>query len=673
MARQEETSRKIHLDFHTPHWVKQVGQNFNAEQLVQTWKQARVNAVTVVFGYCACGNAYYENAAGQVHPGLQQDLLIPLLSAANLEGIKIYVHFSVGIHDRAVLEHPEWAMQRKNGSRLDTEEGKWWGWPCFNSPFVEEWFWPQLRDFIPRFPDVAGIFLDMVMYPTDTCYCQYCHEKAVANGLVLSQRKDMERFERLTLDRFMEDTRKIIKSLNPNMEFTCNNQWFVGGARNEALDFIELEAPVSWNSYHYPVMSRYIRTLPKPSGGMTTRFPKNWGYFGSLNNETQLKFECATIMATLGSCCIGDQLHPSGKPDDGVYELIGEAYRFVEEREPWTLHAQSVPYIAIMADQQRNAQVSGEELADYDHQSSVALYGSGLMMLEGNRHFDVLDQQSDISAYKLVWLAENKTLDPALAERLEQYVSGGGKLLVTGSGLWEVPEWRCLLEKLADVEMEGTETQSGTYIRPLPIISKGVPPIPYFVKGKFVRWKPGKHANIAAEIVRLYENIDPDRRFGHFHAPAGDDSGSPAAVIRQYGKGKVCMVATPLSEDYFRIGSRHIRQIVMNITDELLAPSERIVEVDAANPSVEISLMSQKNRWILHLVQYGAKRNTGNTVVEEVPIRYQLPIRVRTPYVPRNVYVAPSGLKLDWSWKDGQLQSIVPELHIHQMVVMEWE
>ncbi|MFC3773675.1 hypothetical protein [Paenibacillus sp. GCM10012303] len=102
------------------------------------------------------------------------------------------------------------------------------------------------------------------------------------------------------------------------------------------------EALVSWNSYHYPVIARYIRTLPKPSGGMTTRFPKNWGYFGSLNNPVQLKFECATIMATLGDCCVGDQLTPSGKPEEGVYELIGEAFRFVKEREAWTSGAKSV-------------------------------------------------------------------------------------------------------------------------------------------------------------------------------------------------------------------------------------------------------------------------------------------------------------------------------------------
>ncbi|WP_167858981.1 alpha-amylase family protein [Paenibacillus cymbidii] len=669
----ELTSRKIHLDFHTPHWVEQVGQSFDAERLVQTWKQARVNAVTAVFGYCACGNAYYEGAAGQQHPGLQQDMLTPLLAAAKREQIQIYVHFSTGIHDRAVLEHPEWAMQRKDGSRLDTDGGRSWGWPCFNSPFVEEWFWPQLRDFVPRFPDVAGIFLDMVMYPADTCYCSYCRQKAAALGLDLNRREEMERFERLTLDTFMAQTKTLIQSLDPQMAFTSNNQWYIGGARSEYLDFIELEAPVSWNSYHYPIVARYIRTLPKPSGGMTTRFPKNWGYFGSLNNETQLKFECATILATLGACCVGDQLHPSGKPDEGVYELIGDAYAFVQEREAWALNAQSVPYLGILADDQRNCQIRSAPADYFAHQTPEALYGAGLALLEGNRHFDVLDRLSELAPYRLLWLAENRTLDTALIPAIRAYVAGGGKLLVTGSELWRNAEWRLLLEELAGVKLADIAASPGIFVKPGDKLAAGIPQVPYFVKSAYARLLPGSGAEVAAELILPYENIDPSRRFGHYHAPAGEPSGNPAAVIGRYGAGAVCVAPLSLAEDYFSVGSRHIRQLVLSMIDELLPAEERLLEVAAHSPAVEVSLMrqEQKNRWVLHLVQYGAKRHTGNTVIEELPLRRDIPVRVRLAQRPAAVYAAPSRQPLDWTWTDGVLETIVPELHIHQMVVME--
>lgn len=672
MNGKQATNRKIHLDFHTPHWVKRVGHEYDPEALVRIWKEASVNAVTVVFGACACGNAYYETAEGPVHPGLERDMLAPLLPVAKREGIAVYVHFSVGIHNRAVIEHPEWAMRTKDGAALDTKNGTAWAWPCFNSPFAESWFWPQLKEFVQRFPDVAGIFLDMVVIPgSGNCYCHNCRRKAEELGLDLEREEHLERLERVTLDEFMAKTREIVKSSSrPDMAFTCNNQWYVGGARNEALDFIELEAPVSWNSYHYPVIARYIRTLPKPSGGMTTRFPKNWGYFGSLNNAVQLKFECATILATLGDCCVGDQLTPSGKPEEGVYELIGEAFRFVREREAWTFDAKTVPYLAIAADRQRRAVTSGST-GDTGRQSTAALYGAGLALLEGSRHFDIIDQDSDFAAYTCVWLAENRSFDPALAQSLKRFVANGGKLLVTGAGLWEQDDWRAALEEMADVRYGGPGRMAGTFIRPLPRMADSIAPVPYFVKGGFARLTPGPRAETLAALHEPYEGIDPAVRFGHFHAPAGEETGEPGAVLAPFGKGKIAIAAVPLAEDYFQIGSRNVRQLVLNMLDLLIAPEERIVEADTRSPSIEISLMSQSepDRWVLHLVQYGAKRSTGNTVIEELPVRTGIPLRLRPPRKALDVSLAPSGEALPWSWRDGTLKVVVPELHIHQMVV----
>jgi hypothetical protein len=666
-------NRKIHLDFHTPYWVKQVGQDFDAEALVQTWKQAHVNAVTVVFGLCACGNAYYKSPAAPVHPGLQKDLLKPLLPAAKREGIDIYVHFAPGINDRAVIENPEWAMVTRDGKPLlpDTD-GRKWGWVCFNSPWVVLKFLPQLDDFVPRFPDVAGVFLDMTTYPPGTCYCEFCRSKAQALGLDLHRDEDMSRLWHISLTEFLEKARAIVKKHQPNMGFTCNNQWYVGGPKPHLQDWIELEAPVSWNSYHFAVMSRYLRTLPIASLGMTTRFPINWGYFGSLNNIIQLKYENAAILATLGANCIGDHLPASGKPEQGAYALIGEAFAFVEEREEWALDAKTVPYIAILADDQRV--VRGRMADRFGHQTPEALYGAGLALLEGNRHFDVIDERCDLKPYKLIWLAENKALSQAAAERVRDFVAAGGQLLVTGSGLWRNEGWRELLEQLADVRclgfVEANWDGKGEFIEPLPPLAEKLPIAPMKVKGAFVRLEPGARAIKLATAYRPYEGIE--RRYGHFHAPAGDEADTPGAVSATYGKGNITVIAAALAEDYFAIGSRNIRQLTMNAVDYMLKPQERLVEVDAQTPAIEVSLMSKPGQWILHLTQYNAKRHSGHTVIEEIPLRYRIPVTLRPPAKPQRVYLAPTHEEIPWTWDDGRLDAIVPELHIHLMIVLEF-
>ncbi|WP_281888775.1 alpha-amylase family protein [Paenibacillus sp. YYML68] len=666
----QNENRKIHLDFHTPYWVKEVGQQFDAEKLVKVWKNAHINAATVVFGLCACGNAYYESEHAPVHPGLKTDMLRELLPAAEREGITIYVHFGPGINDRSVVEHPEWAMVCESGRRLDTNGGKEWGWACFNSPYVTEWFYPQLRDFVRQFPQVAGVFLDMVTYPRDTCYCSHCRTKAVELGLNIHQPSDLAKLWEHTLESFMAEARTIVKEANPDMGFTSNCRWFVGGARSKSLDSIELEAPVSWNSYHYAVMSRYIRNLGIPHNAQTTRFPKNWGYFGSLNNEVQLKYECATILATLGAICIGDHLPASGKPEQAVYDLIGTAYEFVKDREDWALDARTVPYIAILADYQQ--MVRGDRAEDFGHQAPESLYGAGLTLLEGNRHFDVIDAQHELEPFKLIWLAENVSLDEAMSVNLDAYVYNGGKLLVTGGGLWSSTLWRSWLERVAKVRWLGNACEDGEFFQPVEQIAKDVPSAPMFVKGYFPRWDVYEGAAIVAEAYRPYENIPPSQRYGHFHAPVGEKASYPGAVRAAYGAGEVIVCAAELARDYFRIGSKHVRQSVLNMIDALLPFSEQTVEVHAHSPSVEVSLMEKEGMWVLHLTQYSAKRHTGNTVIEEVPLRYDIPVVLRPQQPPKRVYTVPTMEELEWSWHDGEMRCTVPELHIHVMVVVEW-
>jgi hypothetical protein len=45
---------------------------------------------------------------------------------------------------------------------------------------------------------------------------------------------------------------------------------------------------------------------------------------------------------------IGDQLHPAGRIDQDVYDLIGEVYAEVEEKEPWCEGAKAVTEIAVL-------------------------------------------------------------------------------------------------------------------------------------------------------------------------------------------------------------------------------------------------------------------------------------------------------------------------------------
>ena len=69
--------------------------------------------------------------------------------------------------------------------------------------------------------------------------------------------------------------------------------------------------------------------------GMTGKFHLSWGEFGGFKHPNALRYEAALSLACSARCSVGDQMHPYGFLDDATYELIGKAYKEVEEVEEY--------------------------------------------------------------------------------------------------------------------------------------------------------------------------------------------------------------------------------------------------------------------------------------------------------------------------------------------------
>src|ERR1700691_3609946 len=96
-------------------------------------------------------------------------------------------------------------------------------------------------------------------------------------------------------------------------------------------------------------MSRYTRRLGLDYLGMTGRFHRSWGDFGTIRNQAALDYECFRMLAYAGKCSIGDQLHPRGRLVKAVYERIGSTYASVKLKEPWCIGAKAVSEIGSLS------------------------------------------------------------------------------------------------------------------------------------------------------------------------------------------------------------------------------------------------------------------------------------------------------------------------------------
>ena len=180
--------------------------------------------------------------------------------------------------------------------------------------------------------------------------------------------------------------------------------------------------------------------------GMTGRFHRSWADWGGLKHPDALRFECGGILATGGAVSIGDQLHPRGRLNGAVYEVIGDAFRDVEKVEPYCKNVKPEVQIAVLvldpgADKANHVSVNAQPSAAAGMVSAATdnLEGACKMLLELHHQFDVITDRTcpDFSKYEMIVLPDRAYGSAATVARLKEYAANGGKLFVSHEALME--------------------------------------------------------------------------------------------------------------------------------------------------------------------------------------------------------------------------------------------
>ncbi|MFN5936284.1 MAG: beta-galactosidase trimerization domain-containing protein, partial [Roseiflexaceae bacterium] len=103
---------------------------------------------------------------------------------------------------------------------------------------------------------------------------------------------------------------------------------------------------------------------------------------------------------------------------------VGHVYREVAKREAWCVDATAVTDIAVFS-------LEKPVSASWADAIPPATFGVVRMLEELAMQFDIVDAQADLSRYALLILPDVLDVDAALAAKIEAYVAGGGRLLVS--------------------------------------------------------------------------------------------------------------------------------------------------------------------------------------------------------------------------------------------------
>lgn len=652
--------RQVHLDFHTSEKIPGIGSRFSKAQFQEALKTGHVNSITV-FSKCHHGWAYHPSKANEIHPGLDFDLLGAQIEAAHEIGVRTPVYLSAGFDEKMALRHPEWlVVGREEGTLLLPDfAAPHYHLFCFNSPYLD-YLLAQIEEVVQNY-DADGIFLDIV--GVRRCHCQHCTRALLAEGKdPLDDAAVAELGERVYKN-YTKKVREAIDRIRPGLPVFHNSGHIQRGRRDLAYvdSHLELESlPTGgWGYDHFPLSARYVQQLGLDYLGMTGKFHGTWGEFGGFKHPNALRYEVSLAAANGAKSSIGDQLHPQGGMDMATYRLIGTAYGELEEKEEWLNHVKPVADIALFSCQAYSSFLDssqGERNPDVDA-------GAVRMLLEGHYLFDVVDAESDLSRYKVVILPDCERIVPALQEKLNAFLNGGGRILASGkSGLYEDKDIFAFDFGAAYI---GQCPYTPCYFRP-DFGMEGLFDTAYVLYSQAEMVSLASGSSLGRQEVP-YFNRTAEHFCSHQHTP---DSGESAGPGMTRGKDGI-YIGWQVFSEYARHGALISKRMVQHALDVLLG-GEKSLETTLGAQGVA-TLMEQEGRYIQHLL-YGVpvKRGSGVEVIEDLVPVHGVKVRLRLPKAVKRAYLAPQREEIPFVEKGGAVEYEVEEFCCHQMVVLEY-
>ena len=650
--------RQVHLDFHTSPLVPDVGAEFNADEFAGTLKKAYVDSINI-FAKCHWGMSYYPTKVGVMHPSLHFDLLGQMIRACHKHDIHTVIYLC-GMWDmRMALQHPDYRVLDENGGCTPGGPFKaTWIDLCLNTPYAD-YLAAQTEELAKNY-DAEGFWFDLVDYPHNGCCCPYCMSERQSLGLDSSRVEVRQAHTVTVMLRVMDRLTKTVRRYRPNSLIFYNGKARVGMHHDVKYEtHIEIESLPGgpWGYSHFDVMSRYVRNLGVDYVGMTGRFHRSWGGFGTVRNQAALDYECFRILAQAGKCSIGDQMHPRGRLGQAVYEVIGNSYRSVAEKEPWCRGSKALTEIGFVS------------TAHFTYGNTLTEPDLGVTKLLSQLHhqFDALDWDSSFERYKLVILPDEHRLSEEQAAKVRRYLAGGGHLILSHQSGMDDDARRFVLEEIG-VDYLGPSPypgDEGDYMEALGSFAEGLTPMIHFTFASGLWVKPRPDTSVLARFWKPYF----DRTYQHFcsHAENPEDQATeqPAVTLR----GNVIYVAFPVFTSYARNSYLAQKQTVANCIKRFLP--DPLVKVQAPS-SAEVAVTEQSGQRVVHILYYSAERRAPDLdIVEGVIPLHNVKLALRADRRPQRVYLAPQKDDLTCDYGQGYAEVVVPQVNGHQMVVFE--
>lgn len=632
----------LHFDFHAVNSDSAIGKTFDAGTIDSMLTLIKPDYIQVdCKGHP--GISSYPTKVGNPAPGFVKDPYEIWRRVTAKHGVGLFVHYSGIIDFEAVKKHPEWGVLDKEGKII---EGK----NSVRGPYVDKLLIPQLKELTDNYK-IDGAWVDGESWALELDYSKYMLDafrnetgiKTVPRGSADPGWQEFRDFNRDSFRKYMAHYVDELHKYAPGFQLTSNWAFssFIPRPVDVNIDFISGDFEPNNSLYSGLFESRCMAPQGKPWDLMVWSFAHDDNGCYVYKSLTQLK-QAAAVVISMGG---GFQIYSTQNRDASVkpwlFKNLQSVGNFCRERQPFCQYAKPVPQIAMLYSTE-NYSKNSEPLYSASGKIHDPIRGMLNLLLDSQNAVEILMEhhfEKRISEYPLVVIPEVESLTENFKKTLLEYVNAGGNLLVIGA------EAAKMFAPQLGVQMK----DSAFYC----VRNLGWDGHMAGVRGLYQPVIPESGTETTGFLYP-----EPDFRF----------QASPAATIASYGKGKIAGVYFSLGRFYLKMKSPVYKNFINAIVRRLF-PSP-IVEVKGSD-DVVVTVNRVNNSLAVNLINLsGPHQNIRVSCYDKIPAPGPLDVKIRYASQPEEVTLQPGNIPLKYSYKDGEITTVIDKLEIHSIIVI---
>lgn len=640
--------------------LREIDAGMDVEAYVASLKAAGANVVLfnvggIVANYPSELPYHYRN------PFLKGDLTGEVVTRLHAEGLRVIARFDFSkVNERLAREHPEWLTREADGRSVPPYNGQ--VAVCLNSWYQQEGMLKILGEVMDRYP-IDGVFFNMIGYPRrdysgrpiGICQCGNCRQRFQAMfGLELPKHEKeatfatgkYQEFTRRTISEQFAKVNAFVKVRNPGLAICTYTEAGVDVVRKESNSALD-----DW-VYEEGFRTRLARLNhpDKPLANAAVHFPRYPHRHASVSPDLTRKrlFGCLVNGGWLDFYCIG---RFNGQEDRLGLEEVEDVFGFHAGNERWLTNTVELADIGLAVEGAGKT----EEVR-------------GLIGLLSQAHVSyelVSLARSDLGQLPALIVPVNGSLGAEAMRRLDDYVKGGGRLLLTGGPV--TPELKSLGLSAAG---EVRPAEQGTYIRIRPE-DKSRLKQPVLAKLDLVPLSGRLWTATMAEGGEGLLRLIPPAMFGPpekcYYTNVSD---LPCLYARLSERGAVVWIPWQVGTEFEAFGHTGHAALVMGALDELLKLPRR-ARVDAPG-LVEVNHRADRAGRFEWVSLYNHSGQLDRVIGAPVPI-HEVAVNIVPASPVKRARLLKSGESLPLqTGADGRVTCTVPVLKTYDVVLLEY-